>query len=78
MPFTLSALDNRLELVTGITAISAGFLWLWVVMLEQAGPVICSEAGASGVHCPLCYPALAASLAAVAGAARLMSRRPRG
>lgn len=51
------------------SGVTAAFLWLWVFMLEasrlSAGP-LCSEATGLVGHCPLCYPAAAASVMALA------------
>jgi len=70
---TTRALDTRgsiLRTATLLPGLAAGFLWLWVFMLEAsrlaAGP-LCSEAAGLLGHCPLCYPAAAASGMTLAG-----------
>jgi len=75
---TTRALDTRgsiLRTATLLWGLTAGFLWLWVFMLEAsrlaAGP-LCSEASGLLGHCPLCYPAAVASGMALAGWAAVL------
>ena len=61
------SIPRTAALLSGVTA---AFLWLWVFMLEasrqSAGP-LCSETTGLLGHCPLCYPATAATVMALAG-----------
>jgi hypothetical protein len=72
-----------LDFVTTLAALTAGFLWLWVGLLNAAAPVggqICSASPATfatAPHCLLCYPAAAATLTAVIGAVMMLQRRAR-
>lgn len=71
--------DETLGLLTGLSGLGAGFLWLWVLILEwpalTAGPLCAESVGIFG-HCPLCYPAAASTALFVAGGL-LMARRRR-
>ncbi|MBI1407109.1 MAG: hypothetical protein GC145_13405 [Caulobacter sp.] len=70
--------QDRLSLASGVLSIVAGFLWLWVWMLQaaglEAGP-LCGEATGLLSHCPLCYPAASATVGAVTAWAMLARRR---
>ncbi len=65
---------DALEWSTALAALSAGVLWsaVYVIGLEQ--PDLCSATTALLGHCGLCYPAAAATLAALVGG-RMLFRR---
>ncbi|MBX3479105.1 MAG: hypothetical protein KF842_01805 [Caulobacter sp.] len=75
---TLETPRDRLSLASGLLSIAAGFLWLWVWILQagglETGP-LCGEASGLIGHCPLCYPAAAATVGAVVGWAMTARRR---
>ena len=66
---------DLLELFSGLAAIAAGALWLSVYVLTETAPELCSATPDLLHHCALCYPAAAATLAALAGGAALIWRK---
>lgn len=68
---------DLLELVSGLAGVAAGVLWYAVYLLTQAAPELCSATPRLLSHCPLCYPAAAATLASLAGGMALLWRRSR-
>lgn len=68
---------DRLELAAGLSAITAGALWMSVYVLTAAAPELCSTTPRVLSHCALCYPAAAATLAALAGGVALLKRQAR-
>lgn len=66
------------ELLSGLAAVSAGVLWFWVYLLTRDVPELCSASPRLLGHCPACYPAALLTLAALAGGAMLLLRRPEG
>ena len=70
---------DRLELASGLSAITAGVLWFVVYLMAESAPELCSPAPRLLVleHCPLCYLAAAATLVALVGGVTLILRRRR-
>lgn len=64
-----------LELTTGFFAVSAAVLWAWVYMAARAAPDLCTTTPRLLAHCPLCYPAAFATLAALIGGGLLLRAR---
>ena len=75
----IARLDNvprdLLELAAGLSAITAGVLWLSVYVLTDTAPELCSTTPRLLSHCALCYPAATATLAALGGGLALLRRR---
>jgi hypothetical protein len=66
---------DMLELTTGLFAVSAGVLWAWVYMITETAPELCTTTPRLLAHCPLCYPAAFATLAALIGGGLLLRQR---
>ncbi len=66
---------DLLELISGLAAVVAGVLWLSVYLLTEGAPELCSTPPSLLGHCLLCYPAAAATVAAVVGWGALIWRR---
>ncbi|MDO9338306.1 MAG: hypothetical protein Q7T61_18090 [Caulobacter sp.] len=64
-----------LELTTGLTAIVAGVLWFWVYLIATGDSGLCTSTPLQLSHCPLCYPAVFATLGAMISGGLLLSRR---
>lgn len=64
-----------LELATGLCAITAGVLWFWVYQVTTTAAELCTTTPGMFAHCPLCYPAAAASLAALVSGGMLLRAR---
>lgn len=69
------AASDMLELATGLFAITAGVLWAWVYMVTEGAPELCTTTPRLLAHCPLCYPAAFATLAALMSGGMLLRRR---
>lgn len=64
-----------LELATGLFAITAGVLWFWIYQITTSAAELCTTTPSTLAHCPLCYPAVLASLAALVGGGMLLRAR---
>ncbi len=69
--------SELLELMTGLAAISAAVLWFWIYLAASGQGDLCTSTPHLLAHCPLCYPAVFATLATIIGGWMMIGRRAR-